>query len=146
MRIPGIDYGRRRLGLALSDEDEILASPLPFLKRCRIDRDLALLSDLIAEKNAKRIVLGLPLNMDGSCGEMAKEVLAFAAALREQTHLPVETFDERLTSAEAERVLVQANLSRKRRKGLRDSLAAVLILQGYLQAASHDREGERTTD
>lgn len=140
MRILGIDYGRRRLGLALSDEDEILASPLPFLERCRIDHDLTSLSALIAEKNVERIVLGLPLNMDGSCGEMTNEVLSFAAALRERTRLPVETFDERLTSVEAERVLVQANLSRKRRKGLRDSLSAVLILQGYLQAASLDEE------
>ena len=76
--------------------------------------------------------------MNGSSGEMADKVVAFAAALREESGLLVGTFDERLTSVEAERVLVQANLSRKRRKGLRDSLSAVLILQGYLESQRDD--------
>ncbi|MEA1870795.1 MAG: Holliday junction resolvase RuvX [Candidatus Bipolaricaulota bacterium] len=134
MRTLGIDYGRRRLGLAISDEGGILASPLPVYERQGEKKDLTFLSNLASEREAGRIVLGLPLNMDGSSGEMADEVVAFAEALREESGLPVVTFDERLTSVEAERVLVQANLSRKRRKGLRDSLSAVLILQGYLES------------
>ena len=134
MRTLGIDYGRKRLGLALSDEDGILASPLSVYQRRDIDRDLAFLADLVVEKGVRRIILGLPRNMDGSLGEMAQEVLAFVAVLKEKTDLPVDTFDERLTSAEAERVLIQADLSRRRRKNLRDSLAAVLILQGYLES------------
>jgi putative Holliday junction resolvase len=134
MRILGIDYGRRRLGLAISDEGGILASPLSVYERRGEEEDLIFLSNLVLERRAGRIVLGLPLNMDGSSGEMADEVIAFAAALREESGLSVVTFDERLTSIEAERVLVQANLSRKRRKGLRDSLSAVLILQGYLES------------
>jgi putative Holliday junction resolvase len=134
MRILGIDYGRRRLGLALSDEEGILASPLPVHERRNEEEDLAFLSRLVSERKVARIVLGLPLNMDGSCGEMTKETLSFAETIRECTHLPVVTFDERLTSIEAERVLVQADLSRKRRKNLRDSLSAVLILQGYLES------------
>jgi len=134
MRILGIDYGHKRLGLALSDEGETLASPLPVYKRKDIDQDFAFLTTLASEKEAARIVVGLPRNMDGSLGEMAKQVLAFVDALKEKVSLPVDTFDERLTTTEAERVLIQANLSRKRRKTLRDSLAAVLILQGYLES------------
>ena len=134
MRILGIDYGHKRLGLALSDEGETLASPLAVYQRRDLDRDLAFLAQLVEEKEVGRIVVGLPRNMDGSLGEMAQKVLAFVDTLKKKTHLPVDTFDERLSTAEAERVLIQANLSRKRRKNLKDSLAAVLILQGYLES------------
>ncbi|MCK4357012.1 Holliday junction resolvase RuvX [Candidatus Bipolaricaulota bacterium] len=139
MRILGIDYGHKRLGLALSDEDAILATPLPVRVRTTIADDLSFLAQLARKREIAKIVLGLPLNMDGSSGEMAGDVIAFATALREESSLPVVTFDERLTSIEAERVLVQANLSRKRRKGLRDSLSAVLILQGYLESQREAR-------
>jgi len=132
MRILGIDYGRRRLGLALSDASEVLASPLPPRVRANEAADLSFLCDLVAERGIERIVVGLPLLMDGSPGEMADEVLAFAATLEARCKVPVDPFDERLTSREAERVLVQADLSRARRRGLRDSVSAVLILQGYL--------------
>jgi len=134
MRILGIDYGHKRLGLALSDEGETLASPLPVYQRRDTGQDLAFLAALVREKNVGQIVVGLPRNMDGSLGEMANEVLAFVETLKEKTHLPIDTFDERLSSIEAERVLIQADLSRKRRKTLKDSLAAVLILQGYLES------------
>ncbi len=134
MRILGIDYGHKRLGLALSDEEEILASPLPVYLRHDLNQDLAFLVALAKENQVGRIVVGLPRNMDGSLGEMAKEVLAFVDALKEKINLPVDTFDERLSSTEAERVLIQADLSRKRRKNLKDSLSAVLILQGYLES------------
>ncbi len=134
MRILGIDYGHKRLGLALSDEGGILASPLPVYQRRSTDQDLTFLARLAVEKEVSRIIIGLPRNMDGSLGEMAKEVLAFVDALKEKINLPVATFDERLSSTEAERVLIQADLSRKRRKTLKDSLAAVLILQGYIES------------
>ena len=133
MRILGIDYGHKRFGLALSDEGQTLASPLPVYQRRRDKQDLTYLARLVEEKEVGQIVVGLPRNMDGTLGEMAKEVLAFVETLKKKTHLPIDTFDERLTTAEAERVLIQANLSRKRRKTLKDSLAAVLILQGYLE-------------
>ncbi|MCK4391388.1 Holliday junction resolvase RuvX, partial [Candidatus Bipolaricaulota bacterium] len=102
--------------------------------RRKLDQDLAFLAHLIEGREVKKIVLGLPLNMNGSLGEMAQEVLAFAEELGKKIDIPVDTFDERLSSAEAERVLIQADLSRKRRKTLKDSLAAVLILQGYLES------------
>jgi len=134
MRILGIDYGHKRLGLALSDEGETLASPLPVYQRRDTTKDHAFLAQLVEEKEVSQIVVGLPRNMDGSLGEMAKQVLAFVETLKEKNDLPIDTFDERLSSIEAERVLIQADLSRKRRKTLKDSLAAVLILQGYLES------------
>jgi len=133
MRVLGIDYGRRRIGLALSDEEGILAGPLPTYVRGRsTKRDIDALASLIARHETSSIVIGLPLNMDGSRGEMAYEAEAFADRLRQETGLPMDSFDERLTSSEAERVLLEADLPRHRRKALRDSLSAVLILQGQL--------------
>jgi len=134
MRILGIDYGRRRLGLALSDEGRILASPLPARLRSGLGKDMAFLAALAGEHHVARAVVGLPRNMNGSLGEMARETLHFARALQEKLTVPVIPFDERLTSSEAERVLVEADLSRSRRRAVRDSLAAVLILQGYLDS------------
>ena len=138
MRILGIDYGTKRLGLALSDEDEILASPLPVRMRTSLAEDLKFVSDLVVEKTVGAIVLGLPLNMNGSRGGMARAVQGFADELRRTCNVPVVLFDERLTTSEAERVLVQADISRKKRKSLRDGLAAVLILQGYLDSQRSD--------
>ena len=133
MRVLGIDYGRRRIGLALSDEEGILASPFPTYVRGRSEvRDIAALTSLIDKHGVTAVVVGLPLNMDGSRGEMAREVEEFADRIRQETALPVHLFDERFTSSEAERVLLEANLPRRRRKELRDSLSAVLILQGHL--------------
>jgi putative Holliday junction resolvase len=133
MRILGIDYGRRRIGLSLSDEGGILASPLPtYVRGYSEDRDVAVLARLIKGQHASLVVVGHPLNLDGSCGEMAREAEVFADRIRDATGLPVELFDERLTSREADRVMLEANLPRRRRKKLRDSLSAVLILQGHL--------------
>jgi putative Holliday junction resolvase len=133
MRVLGIDYGRRRIGLALSDGGGILASPLPTYVRGRSEkRDIAALISLIDQHGVTAIVVGWPLNMDGSHGEMAREAEAFACRIGQEAALPVELFDERLTSSEAERVLLEADLPRRRRKELRDSLSAVLILQGHL--------------
>ena len=146
MRILGIDYGHRRLGIALSDDEKILASPLPVYSRRNLDVDLAFLLGIVKENKVERAIVGLPHNMNGSIGKMAKEVLSFADKLQRKINIPVSTFDERMTSVEAERVLVETNLSRKRRKGLRDSIAAVLILQGYLDrlGTEKDRENPRT--
>lgn len=132
-RILGIDFGEKRLGLALSDETRSLARPLTVYERQELCKDIKFLSDLVTQYQIAEIVLGLPLNMDSSLGPQAHQVLEFKKTLEEQLKLPVHTFDERLTTVEAERILVQADLSRHRRKQKRDSLAAVLILQGYLQ-------------
>ncbi len=137
MRVLGIDYGRRRIGLAVSDEEGILASPFPTYVRGRSEkRDITALTSLIDKHRVTAVVVGLPLNMDGSRGEMAREAEEFADRIRQETELPVHLFDERLTSSEAERVLLEADLPRRRRKELRDSLSAVLILQGHLDRPS----------
>ncbi len=143
MRVLGIDYGRRRIGLAISDPDGILATPLPVYARRGARADIEYIVRLAREKDAEMIVIGLPLNMDGSSGEMADEVVAFAERLSARVGVPILTFDERLTSEEADRVLIQADVSRKRRKEVQDSLAAVLILQGYLERARKEPPPER---
>jgi putative Holliday junction resolvase len=135
-RVLGIDFGEKRLGLALSDESRTLASPLAVYERKDLQSDLRFLRDLILRYQITEIVLGLPLNMDGSLGPKAQQVLDFKRALEESLKLPVHTFDERFTTAEAERTLLEANMSRRQRKAKRDALAAVLILQGYLQQST----------
>lgn len=132
-RVLGIDCGEKRLGLAISDTSRTLATPLAVHERQDPRSDLKFLSDLVSQYQVTEIVLGLPLNMDGSLGPKAQQVLEFKKLLEEHLQLPVSTFDERLTTAEAERVLLEADLSRRKRKATRDALAAVLILQGYLQ-------------
>jgi len=136
MRVLAIDYGRVRLGLAVSDEDGIVATPLPALPRSR--RDVEAIEALAHERCVERIVVGLPLHMSGAHGTMAEEATTFASRVREQTGLPVDLFDERWTSSEAERAMLEGDLSRQRRKTLRDGLAAVLLLQAYLAANAGD--------
>jgi putative Holliday junction resolvase len=128
--------------MALSDDEKILASPLPVYSRRNLDVDLAFLLGIVKENEVERAIVGLPRNMNGSIGKTAKEVLSFADKLQRKINIPVSTFDERMTSVEAERVLVETNLSRKRRKGLRDSIAAVLILQGYLDRLGTEKDQE----
>jgi len=136
MRTLAIDYGRVRLGLALSDEEGVVASPLPPLPRAHTDLDE--ISRLVLSRGVGQVVVGLPVSMNGNEGEMAMEARAFAAQIGIRTHLPVSLFDERWTSSEAERALLEGDVSRKRRRELRDGLAAVLILQAYLAStASH---------
>lgn len=138
MRILGIDYGRRRIGLAISDEAGFLARPLdPYQRTHSLRKDLEYLARQAREAEAGTIVVGLPLNMDGSKGEMAVEVEEFVGQLHELMKIAVVVFDERLTSSEAERVLLEGNVKRKDRKRLRDGLAATLILQGYLDSQLH---------
>ncbi len=133
MRVLGIDYGRKRIGLARSDEGAILASPLPVYTRSGSDADdLDRLVHLISGQDVARIVIGWPLHMNGTEGEMAGEVRALARELQTRTGLPVDLFDERWTSTQAEDVLIAGDVSRRRRRNLRDGLAATLILQGFL--------------
>jgi len=138
MRILGIDYGRKRVGLAVSDEAAFLARPLdPYLRTRSLQKDLERLAGIAREFEARTIVVGLPLNMDATKGEMALEVEDFVARLQAVSKIDVVVSDERLTSTEAERVLLEGNVKRKDRRQLRDGLAATLILQGYLDSQSH---------
>ena len=130
-RILAIDYGRRRIGLALSDELRLTAQPLATLERTNRRNDLRRLRE-IARKNAVRaIVVGHPIHLDGSAGEMAEEAERFAARLRKELGLPVELMDERLSSWEAGQIVAKPAASKK--KSSLDHIAAAVILRDYLE-------------
>jgi|SRR4051812_2026457 putative Holliday junction resolvase len=138
-RILALDLGTRRIGLALSDELGITAQPLPTLERRTLRSDLATLKRLAKRKAVSEVVVGLPLRLSGEAGTQAAKAEEFAELLRTELELPVAVFDERLTSAEANRMLDEAGLDRLQRKGKVDQMAAVMILQGYMQARSAQR-------
>ncbi len=138
-RILAVDYGERRVGLALSDENAILVSTTPpTLDRKALPRGQRLeaaIARIVEEWEVAEVVLGLPINMDGSQGEAAQKVIAFGAVLKAALGgVPVNTWDERLTSVAAQRVRAELGipLTKRRDKGKVDSLAAVILLQNYL--------------
>jgi putative Holliday junction resolvase len=142
-RILGIDYGEKRIGLAISDPLLITAQGMPTLVRKGGESDLQAIRNIVEERNVSGIVIGLPRRMDGTLGTQARRVEDFAARLAEITGLPVDTWDERLTTVAAERALLEGDVRRKKRRGLRDRLAAVLILQGWLdRRAQRKQNGE----
>ncbi|MBM4278131.1 MAG: Holliday junction resolvase RuvX [Deltaproteobacteria bacterium] len=133
MRIMGLDVGSKTIGVAISDELGITAQGLKTIRRKTMTDDLRELDTIISQFQIEKIVVGLPKNMDGSLGKQAEFVLGWIEDFKNKIHLPVETWDERLSTVEASKTLLKADLSRKKRKGVIDKLAAVLILQGYLQ-------------
>lgn len=137
-RIMAIDYGRKRFGLALSDELGLTSQPLATLPRTNRRDDLRRLRLLAQENNILQIVVGLPLRLDGSAGEMAEEVKSFAIRLRKNLGLPVEMFDERLTSWEADETI---GTRKKSSDHHRDDVAAAIILRDYL-AKRHAASGK----
>lgn len=132
-RILAIDYGARKVGLAVSDELGLTAQGLPTYRRGNKKTDFDYLRRLIRQHGVTEIVVGLPLRMSGEEGIQAEKVHAFAEELRSKFKLPVHLFDERLTSVEANRVLRETEMSIQRRAQVVDQLAAVLILQAYLE-------------
>ncbi len=135
-RILAIDYGSRRMGLAVSDALGITAQGLDTLERKNKRSDFARLERTIREYQVKEIVLGNPLRMSGEEGTQARKVAEFAEELRRRFGLPVQLWDERLTSSEANRLLREAEVSLHRRTQAVDRMAATLILQSFLQARS----------
>jgi putative Holliday junction resolvase len=131
-RLIGIDAGTKTLGLALSDVTRTIASPLVVLQRKRFKEDAAELLRLAQEHGVAGFVLGLPTNLDGTTGPRVQATRAFARNLNRLTPLPILLWDERLSTAEAERTLLEADASRKRRAAVIDKLAATIILQGAL--------------
>ena len=128
--ILGIDFGRARIGLAISDELRLLAHPLETLPG---NKDTAKkIAEIIRERKIDKIVVGVPRHMSGEIGEAAKEALEFANKLRAQVPCPVETWDERLTTVAAERALRGAGKKSRKTRNIIDQVAAQMILQGYL--------------
>ena len=138
LALMGIDYGSKRMGLAVSDLLCLVATPYKILHRRTLKEDLAELRNIIAEKEIGGIVLGLPLQMNGEEGEIAAEVRKFAAVLSENISLPILFWDERLSSSAMENFLIkEADLSRKKRAKVLDAAAAAYILQGALDALKY---------
>lgn len=155
--ILAVDYGRARMGLALADSESRMAQPLSTLERINRNEDMRRLRELVHEHGVKQIVVGLPLRLDGTRGEMAEEVERFAQRMRKQIGVPVEMADERLTSWEAERLLeeVQGRFMRDEKlHGARkpkktqarmtvDAVAAAVILKEYLERQRQAQEPEK---
>ncbi len=131
MRVLGVDYGTVRVGLALSDELGMLATPLETVERALA---VARICEVMKNRGVTTLVLGMPRNMDGTYGPKAKEVELFAEELKKAGVNQIQFWDERLTTRSAERMLIEADVSRKRRKEVIDKLAAQQILQGYLDS------------
>jgi putative Holliday junction resolvase len=131
MRVLGLDIGDRRIGVALSDPQGILASPLTVINRREESLDIEAIADIINRQQVGQVIVGLPLSLDGGLGQQAEKVRDFARKLGEQVEVPIDFRDERLTTVLAER-LVQASGSKKAKKLGHDAQAAAIILQGYL--------------
>jgi len=129
-----LDLGKRRIGLALSDALGITAQGLETLERTNIRADLARLKQIISEYNVSRVLIGYPLHMGGQEGRQAVHARDFGARLQAATGLPVEFWDERLTTVEAQRVLRQSGISIEKRAKAVDRLAAVILLESYLDS------------
>jgi putative holliday junction resolvase len=137
-RLLGVDYGSVRVGLAVSDADRRIASPLATYRRRGRERDAGYFRQLVADEEIGRLVVGLPVHLDGREGQKAAEARAFGQWLGEVAGLPVVYWDERFTTAEAEGFLLAAGLTNRRRKDRRDRVAAQILLQAYLEAGCPD--------
>ena len=133
----GLDFGEKRIGVAAADPLGLTARPVMVIERASLDEDIARIAAIVQQRRAERIVLGLPLNMDGTVGPQARRVRRFAARLKRALGLEIVLWDERLTTVEAEAVgqeLAPAPRERERRRRRRDAVAAAVILQDYIEA------------
>ncbi len=134
MRILALDHGTKRIGVAISDEMKMIAQPLEYIPAEPFAAFLERLKNLLREKEVELVLVGMPRNMDGSYGPAALKVQEFVAALKAAVAVPIKTWDERLTSALANRFLLQGNVRRDQRKEKVDKMAAALLLQSYLDS------------
>jgi putative Holliday junction resolvase len=137
MRILALDHGTKRIGVAVSDELKMLAHPLEFIPAEPFADFLARLKQLLREKEVELVLVGMPRNMDGSYGPAALKVQDFVAALGLAITVPIKTWDERLTSVQANRFLIEGNVRREKRKEKVDKMAAAILLQSYLDGLAH---------
>lgn len=142
MRVLGLDYGEKRIGLAVSDEMGITAQGIPTLTRRSLERDLAALEMIIEQYAVEKIVIGYPLRLDGTAGIQCEKVDRFAAILERRFALPVLRWDETLTTSRAEEILTETKVRRKKRKSVVDKLAAMILLQDYLDRLKREKAGD----
>ena len=135
MRILALDHGTVRIGVALSDELKMIATPLEFIPAEPAAEVLTRLQNLVREKEVETIIVGMPRNMDGSFGPAAEKVRVFIATLKTAVTIPIKTWDERLTSTQANRMLIAGGVRREKRKEKVDGMAAAILLQSYLDAS-----------
>ncbi len=136
MRILALDHGTKRVGVAVSDEMYIIAQPLEYIAPEPFAAFLARLKQIIGEKEIGQILVGMPRNMDGSYGPAALKVQAFVAVLKDAVTIPIKLWDERLTSTQAQRFLIQGGVRRAQRKEKVDKTAAAILLQSYLDSGA----------
>ena len=136
MRILALDHGTRRIGVAVSDELQVIATPLEYIPTEPFADFLTRLKEIIREKEIELIIIGMPRNMDGSYGPAALKVQTFAAVLKDAITIPIKPLDERLTTVQAQRFLIQGNVRRDKRKEKVDKTAAAILLQSYLDGVS----------
>lgn len=136
MRILGLDVGEKTIGVAVSDELGWTAQGIETIRRSSKEKDFGRIEEWIATYQVQALVVGLPKNMNGTIGPKGEYCQVFAEQLKERTGLPVHLWDERLTTMAAEKMLISADVSRQKRKKVIDKMAAVLILQGYMDANS----------
>jgi putative Holliday junction resolvase len=135
MRVLGIDLGTRRIGVAVSDRSGTIATPLTVVTRSGdVERDHRRLRDLVVEEDAERVIIGLPLSLDGTVGPAAQAAIAEAGAMASVVGVPVETFDERLTTVTAESVLREQRMRAEARRRVIDKVAAAVMLQTWLDS------------
>ncbi len=134
MRILGIDHGTVRIGIALSDELKMIATPLEYIPADPFADFIERLKEIIRDKEVEQIVVGMPRNMDGSYGPAAEKVREFVAFLKDAITVPIQLWDERLTTVSAQKSLIAAGTRREKRKEKVDKIAAAIILQGYLDS------------
>ncbi|MEY4386630.1 MAG: hypothetical protein RLY20_1913 [Verrucomicrobiota bacterium] len=136
MRILALDHGTVRIGVALSDELKMIASPLEFIPAEPFAEVLTKLRELVRDKEVELIVIGMPRNMDGTYGPAAEKVREFATALKDAIAIPIKLWDERLTSTQANKLLISGGVRRDKRKEKVDGMAAAIFLQSYLDAVA----------
>ena len=129
-----LDIGTKRIGVAMSDELFMTAQGADTIYRASLDQDLAKIKKVAEDNGVSEIVLGLPINMNGTHGPMAKEIVEFMGSLAKVVTIPIKTWDERLTTVQAQNVLLEADVSRAKRKKSIDRIAAQFILQSYLDS------------
>jgi putative holliday junction resolvase len=142
LRLMGLDVGDKRIGIALSDPTGSVASGLTVLRRTSIDRDVAFLGDAIREHEVEALVVGFPRRLDGGVGPQARKVKAFSDEVKRRLAIDVILWDERLTTSDAEEVMIAAGISREKRKERIDQVAASLILQSYLSHLDEKRRAQ----
>lgn len=136
MRILALDHGTVRIGVALSDEMKMFAQPLEYIDATPFTDFIARVKTLVKEKEVELILVGMPRNMDGSYGPAAQRVREFVIALKEAVPMPIRTWDERLTSVTANRLLTEGNVRGEDRKAKVDKVAAAVLLQSYLDSSA----------